>query len=119
MAEINDKELDAAQDAAAAFTARKTTITFNAPWCWEGKEYTSIDFNWDALTGYDLLAAEDEVSSSGRIIVARELNTEFLICIAAKACTVPIGSDAIKAMPILATHKIANAVRSIFMRSEL
>lgn len=95
------------------------THTFKKPFEYQGKTYTSLTFNWDDLTGRDGLAIENEMQSMGKAVIVPTFSGEYLIRLAAKACTEPIGSDAFEYMRIGDYNKIRAAARSFLLKSEL
>lgn len=116
---INDKEYSAAEEAAKADTAYTYTHTFGKPFEFEGESYKELTFDWGNLTGKDALAIESEMTAMGKPVIVATFSGEYLIRMAAKACTVPIGSDAFLAMPISDYNKIRTHARNFLMRSEL
>lgn len=89
------------------------------PFEYNGKEYTSLTFEWDSLTGRDALAIESEMQTIGKPLVVPAFSGEYLIRMAAKACTEPIGSDVFEMMSIADYNKIRAAARSFLLKSEL
>lgn len=91
---------------------------FAKPFQWEGKTYGQLVFEFDKLTGRDTLAVEREMAAKNIFAVVRSLNTEFQMRIAARACTSPIGTDMLEALPIKDFEKIVNRVRAFFAAAE-
>lgn len=114
-----EKEFEAAEQEAQAVEAGTYTHTFAKPFVYEDKEYTSLTFDFDTLTGADSLAVENELQRQGITVIVPTFSGEYLIRIAARACTVPIGSDAMKAMRISDYNKIRSKARSFLLNSEL
>lgn len=115
---INKKELAAAEEEAAAST---TTYIhkFATPWTYEGKTYEQLTFEWGKLTGADSLAIENEIQALGKPLIAPEFSGDFLIRMAARACTDKIGADMLTAMPLVDYNRIRNRARSFLLMSGL
>lgn len=90
---------------------------FAKPFTYEGKTYTEITFAWDDLTGNDYLAIESEMASLGKVVITPEFSGEFIIRMAAKACTEKIGSDFFGAIPFRDFNKIRGKARSFLLNS--
>ncbi len=69
------------------------TIILRKPVKYAGKEYTELSFDFDKLTGQDSLDIERELTSLGKTSVPTAINSEYLIRIAARACTSSVGAD--------------------------
>jgi hypothetical protein len=95
------------------------THKFRKPFEYDGKQYREMTFDWVSLTGEDGLSIENEMQQLGKPVVVPTFSGEYLIRLAAKACTEKIGSDAFKQMPISDYNKIRNAARSFLLKSEL
>jgi hypothetical protein len=91
---------------------------FRKPFVWQGVEYEKLSFDWDKLTGNDSLAVEREMQSLGIPLVVPAFSGDYLIRMAARACTTRIGADAFGAMSLPDHHKIRNAARSFLLQSE-
>lgn len=91
---------------------------FTKPFQWEGKIYGQLVFEFEKLTGRDTLAVERELAAKNIFTVVRSLNIEFQMRIAARACTSPIGTDMLEALPIKDFEKIMNRVRAFFAAAE-
>ncbi len=87
--------------------------TFKTPFKYEGKEYVTVNFNFENLTGNDFMSIEKEMQDDGEYIVSAEMSRGFLYRLASKASG--IGSDVIKAMPIMEFNKITNAARRFLL----
>lgn len=88
------------------------------PFVWEGKTYEELTFNWGKLTGRDGLDIEHELTSTGRYVVSPELSSDYRTAMAAKACTEPIGSDMIEALPLCEFNTISMAARRFLLKLE-
>lgn len=95
------------------------THKFRKPFEYQGKTYNELTFEWDKLTGKDGLAIENELQQLGKALIAPAFSGEYLIRLAARACTVPLGADAFEIMPIADYNKIRSAARSFLLKSEL
>lgn len=59
----------------------------------EGKEYSELNLDFDALTGNDVIQAERQLVAMNQhnsVIPVKELSKEFLAVILAKAAKVPV-----------------------------
>jgi len=70
----------------------KTPITF------EDKEYTELNFDIEALTGRDLVKAEQEAAAISPQGLMPELSKSYNAVVAGKACKVPV--DLIMALSV-------------------
>lgn len=113
---INAEEFAVAEKEAAN-SMEVYTHTFAKPFEYEGKKHTELTFDWGSLTGEDSLAIENEMSALGKPLIAPEFSGEYLIRMAARACTTKIGSDVMSAMPLADYNKIRNKARSFLLRS--
>lgn len=95
------------------------THKFRKPYEYNGKTYNEMVFDWDKLTGKDGLAIENEMQQIGKPVIVPTFSGEYLIRLAARACTEAIGSDAFENMPIADYNKIRSAARSFLLKSEL
>lgn len=93
-------------------------LKFKKPFEYDGQSYTELAFNWDALTGEDSLAIEAELQAMGKFIVSPAFSGEYLVRMAAKACTIPIGQDLLRALPISDYNRIRSAARSFLLSTE-
>lgn len=111
---ISPAEFADAQQAAAEseFTY---TLKFKQPFEYEGNTYQELFFDWGKLTGTDGLAIEAELRSNGISVLAPALNGEYMVRMAAKACTSKIGYDVLKALPLYYFHRLQRAARSFLM----
>lgn len=94
------------------------TLKFKKPFEYDGQSYTELTFNWDALTGEDSLAIEAELQAMGKLIVSPTFSGEYLVRMAAKACTTPVGQDLLRALPISDYNRIRSAARSFLLSTE-
>lgn len=94
------------------------TLKFKKPFEYDGQSYTELTFNWDALTGEDSLAIEAELQAMGKFIVSPTFSGEYLVRMAAKACTTTVGQDLLRALPISDYNRIRSAARSFLLSTE-
>lgn len=114
---VKDDELDAAmaeaKDAEGGYTHK-----FKKPFLWQGKEYTTMHFDFEGLTGGNMTAIEKELAiTEGVTVIAPTMSGPFLMAMAAKAAG--IGYDMMMAMPIFDANKIRAKARNFLMSAEL
>ena len=63
------------------------THTFKKPFKWKGRTFESLTFDWEALTGRDHLEIQHEMTMKGRVLVNAAFDGDFLMGMAARACT--------------------------------
>lgn len=91
---------------------------FGKPFTYENKTYTELVFDWDKLCGEDYLSIESEMAVIGKFVVAPEFSGEFIVRMAAHACTSSVGSDFICALPLRDFNKIRGKARSFLMNTD-
>ena len=94
------------------------THTFSKPFTYEGKTYERLTFDFDKLTGNDCLAIENECSALGVAVVNPAFSGNFLVRMAARACTEKIGANVLTTMPIYDFNRIRSKARSFLLKSE-
>lgn len=87
--------------------------TFKKPFACQGKTYEKLTFDFGSLTLNDSLAVEDELNVLGKGALLPEWNSQYLVRIAAKACTDKIGSDVLMALPISEGRRILTRTRNL------
>ena len=92
---------------------------FVRPFSCEGKTYETLTFDFGKLTGRDGLAIQDELDAKGKAVLVKQMNDNYLLRVAARACTPPISADVISAMPLYEFNKIMGKARSFLLRSGL
>lgn len=117
-ASIGPQELAAAEQEAETSVSTFVHI-FPMPFTYEGKTYEQLTFDWGKLTGNDALAIENEMQALGKPVIVPTFSGEYLVRMAARACTTRIGQDVIRAMPISDYNRIRGAARSFLLKSEL
>ena len=89
------------------------THVFKKPFEYEGKTYTELTFNFERLSGRDMVSIETEMQMNNEYAIAPEVSRSFQAKMAAKAAG--IGSDVLDAMPIKDFNRITNAARSFLI----
>ena len=120
-AEMIEKQAEAAGVGTGAYTH-----IFRKPFSYEGRTYEELTFDWESLTGNDSLAIENEVVARGKTLVVPAYTGEYLVGMAARACTERdekgkrvVGTDTIRAMPLGDFQKICNRARNFLLRAGL
>ena len=110
-----------AEPAKAAAAADPYTYThkLQKPLDYEGKHYESLTFDWGKLTGNDSLAIEAELTALNQPVIIPSMSAGYLIRMACRACTEPIGVDVIGAMSIRDYNTIRTKARNFLLRSDL
>lgn len=107
------KAEEAATNAQDLFVLKlKRPLTYN------GRVYEELSFDFEGLTGADSLEVEAELSRRNIQVPIFAFSAEYIIRIAARACTTPIGSDAFKLMSLRDYGKVRSATRNFLMRTE-
>lgn len=88
---------------------------FKKPFTYEGITYDTLTFNFERLTGYDMVAVENEMISRNEFSVSPETSSNYQSKLAARAAK--IGSDVLDAMPLADFHKITNEMRAFLLSS--
>ena len=99
------------------------------PFTFEGCTIEELSFDFDRLTGNDSLAIEDELQSMNKPVIVPTFSGQYLIRMAARACTTTlttpdgktrrIGADVIQALPIGDYNRIRSKARTFLLASEL
>ncbi len=118
---ISEKEYDAA--VAEANKAANDPYTYThkliQPFEYEGKKYETLTFDFGKLTGNDSLAIEAEMSALRQPVNVPSMSAGYLIRMACRACTQPIGVDVIGAMSIRDYNTIRTKARNFLMLSDV
>lgn len=114
---VKGDELDAAmaeaKDAEGGYTHK-----FKKPFLWQGKEYTTMHFDFEDLTGGDMIAIEKELAiTEGVTVITPTMSGPFLMAMSAKAAG--IGYDTMLAIPIFEANRIRAKARNFLLSSEL
>lgn len=114
------------QAKAAGMGTNAYTHIFRKSFAYEGRTYEELTFDWESLTGNDSLAIENEVVAKGKTLVVPAYTGEYLVGMAARACTERdekgkrvVGTDTIRAMPLGDFQKICNRARNFLLRAGL
>lgn len=86
------------------------THTFSKPVEIEGKQYKTMTFYFENLTGEDIEVIEEELQDQNKYVLAPEVSSTFQSMLAARAAGV--ASDEIKRLPIRDYMKIKNRARA-------
>ena len=120
---VDQQELDAAETA-AVISNDTYTHTFAKPFTFEGETFETLTFDWDKLTAADGLAIENELASLGRAVITPEFSGEYLIRMAARACTTlradgkrRLGVDAYRTMSLADYSRIRSRARSFLLHA--
>jgi hypothetical protein len=65
-------------------------ITLNKPYQFEGQTYEEIEFDFDNLTGLNLLSAEREIRAMGNTTASIYFSMQYQAAVAAQAAKKPI-----------------------------
>lgn len=114
---IDNEEFAVAEKEAAATNLSAYVHKFATPFVYEDKTYEELTFDWSKLTGNDSLAIENELQMLGKPLIVPEFSGEYLIRVAARACTVAIGADALLSMSMVDYNKIRSRARSFLMKT--
>lgn len=114
---VDGTELDAAiteaADAEGGYLHK-----FKKPFLWQGKEYDTLLFDFESLSGRDMNNIERELAiTEGITVISPTMSGPFLMNMAAKAAG--IGYDMLLAMPIFEANRIRSKARSFLLSSEL
>lgn len=120
---IDKKEYDAAVAESEKADAAPDPYTYVhklvRPFEYEGKKYEVLTFDWGKLTGRDSLAIEAEMTALNQPVIIPSVSAGYLIRMACRACTEPIGVDVIAAMSIRDYNTIRTKARNFLLRSDL
>lgn len=83
------------------------------PFPYEDHNFEKFTFNWDTLSGADMVDVEREMSDDGEFAISPEYSTSYLLRLAAKAANVSY--EVIKRLPIDEAGIIRNKTRD-FLR---
>ena len=88
------------------------------PFKYEGKEYKSMSFDWNKLTGEDGLSIEEEMERLGSAVLIPAYNSGYLSRMAARASLEGVPLNALLALPLKDYNAIRVAARSFLLRTE-
>ena len=89
------------------------THKFKTPFEYGGATYEELTFNFERLTGRDMVAIETEMQMNNEYALAPEISRNFQSKMAARAAG--IGSDVLDAMPLPDFNRITNAARDFLL----
>ena len=108
---------------------RQLYLKLKRPFTFEGQTFDELNFDFEGLTGDDALAIEDELQAIGKPTISPTFSGQFLVRMAARACTNTIidasgrprriGDDALRALPIFEFNRVRGKARSFLLASEL
>ena len=124
---VDEKEFEVAEQQAEEDAAYGDIYThiLSKPFKYDGYTFEEFEFNWTKLTGKDSLAIEHEIEIMGKALIAPEFSGDYLIRMAARACTntvelngqrVPVSSDMLESLPLRDYNRIRRAARSFLIR---
>ena len=128
---VNGAEFAAAETAAKAEEGNTSAYVhkLKKPFTFEGCTIEELSFDFDRLTGNDSLAIEDELQAMNKPVIVPTFSGQYLVRMAARACTTTltspdgksrrVGADVIQALPIGDYNRIRARARSFLLRSEL
>ena len=128
---VNGAEFAAAETAAKAVEGNTSAYVhkLKKPFTFEGCTIEELSFDFDRLTGNDSLAIEDELQAMNKPVIVPTFSGQYLIRMAARACTTTlttpdgkirrIGVDVIQALPISDYNRIRSKARTFLLASEL
>lgn len=128
---VNGAEFAAAETAAKAEEGNPSAYVhkIKKPFTFEGCTIEELSFDFDRLTGNDSLAIEDELQAMNKPVIVPTFSGQYLIRMAARACTTNlttpdgrtrrIGADVIQALPIGDYNRIRSKARTFLLASEL
>lgn len=124
-----DHDEYAAAEAQAKESVGNYTLKLKRPFTYEGQTFDELNFDFEGLTGDDALAIEDELQAIGKPTISPTFSGQFLVRMAARACTNTIidasghprriGDDALRALPIFEFNRVRGKSRSFLLASEL
>ncbi len=114
---IDEKEFDTAieeakNDSAQVFVKLRKPIEYN------GKRYEELSFDFDKLTGRDALAIENEIARLGRATMVPALSGDYIVRMAARACTEVIGIDLFDLISLKDYETIKSRARNFLIMQE-
>lgn len=127
---VDEKELKVAEEAAEEDKlefGNTYTHIFAKPFSYDGNTFEELTFDWDKLTANDSLAIEHEVEALGKAVIVPEFSGDYLIRMAARACTakvevagkkISLGTDVFLHLPLRDYNKIRSKARSFLLMSD-
>ena len=84
------------------------TYVFSKPFTYEGKTYEELTFDFDKLTGKDVLAIMRELRLRNITVASRAFDLDYQIRYAVRCCREKIGTDVLAALPVTDFDHIVN-----------
>ena len=130
MSETVKKETEITEEnVLKAACATEYSYNLKKPITFEDCTIEKLDFDFGRLTGADSLAIEDELQAINKPAIIPTLSGQYLIRVAARACTTTlessngrtrrVGVDVLQALPICDYSRIRSRVRSFLTALEL
>lgn len=82
-----DHDEYAAAEAQAKESVGNYTLKLKKPFILRGQTFDELNFDFEGLTGDDALAIEDELQAIGKPTISPTFSGQFLVRMAARACT--------------------------------
>ena len=137
-----DHDEYAAAEAQAKESVGNYTLKLKRPFTYEGQTFDELNFDFEGLTGDDALAIEDELQAIGKPTISPTFSGQFLVRMAARACTNTIidasgrprrigdaalrvsekdceGRMDLRALPIFEFNRVRGKARAFLLASEL
>ena len=112
---VDEEELDKAMEEAKDAPGM-TTVKLNKPVAYDGETYEELTFDFDSLTGEDAINIEEELAAEGKpVVIVAAFRSDYLIRMAARACTKPIGHDIFKKMSLRDYNRVTGAAKSFLL----
>ena len=121
--ELNEAEKQAAEDLASY--GNTFNIVLAKPLEYDGATFEELTFDWNSLDGNDSLMIEHALEAMGKALIVPELSGDYLMRMAARACTatvdipggksIPLSSDAFYHLSLRDWNKIRRAARSFLL----
>lgn len=109
--EMVEKELDDMTN-----TSTESVYHLKKPVLYNGEEISELSFDFESLTGADALNIEEQLASRGKVMYSSAINdANYLILMAAKACTKSVGQDFFNRISIVDFERIKNRARFFLM----
>ena len=92
------------------------TVKLHKPLVYEDETFEKLRFDFDALTGKDHLAIEQELRSEGKTTLAPALSSDYLSKLAARASKDGLGYDAFLYLSLKEAVAVESAARSFLIK---
>lgn len=114
----NITEINAAESTSAPTATAETYITvkLHRPLTYEGQTFEALRFDFDALTGKDHLAIEQELRSEGKTTLSPAFSSDYLSKMAARASKDKLGYDAFLYLSLKDAVAVESAARSFLIK---